>query len=252
MNSAAYAAQPDFAKVVLFAMAARYQGHNNGDLSLAIKDARALGVAHAWKLYAGINLLKKGDLIECTRQGKLERGTKLCSLFALTWRGIDAPPEGVAYDGGISICSIPGNAWAKWEKPADWAQIIRSVTAANHGRNKIPVSTTLGKGRSTTLGTEDAKTDQPPWVKETSFSVPTVVDTSKTLAGGAVNKPGSGAHAPNSALSPAPLSRAAQSAKKLLATLPHLSDADLAKICHIDIKDAQTAREAISNPRGDA
>lgn len=182
MNSAAYAAQPDFAKVVLLAVAARYHGRNNGDLSLAIKDARVLGVAHPWKLYAGINLLRKGDLIECTRQGRLERGTKLCSLFAVTWRGIDAPPDGVAYDTGISSCAIPSHAWAKWEKPATWIQTVREVTIANHGRNKIPVSTTLGKGRSTTLGKGKPKTDQPPWVKESTISVPRVVDTSKTLA----------------------------------------------------------------------
>jgi hypothetical protein len=194
MSSVAYASQPDFSKVVLFALAARYHGHNNGDLSLTIKDARALGVGHPWKLYAGLNLLNKADLIEYTRQGKLERGTKLCSLFALTWRGVDKAPDGVVYDACVSVCPIPSNRWARWEQPEDWAKTVRHVTTINHGqkkdskliaeRKRISVSTSVGKGRSTSVGTEGAKTDQLAWVKEQALSAPTVVDTSKTLGGG--------------------------------------------------------------------
>jgi len=183
MGSAAYRAQPDFAKVVLFAMACRYHGHNNGNLSLPIKDARALGVAYPWKLYAGLKLLTLAQLLECTRRGRLERGTKLCSLYALTWRPIDEAPDAVSYDAGITKTVLPRNDWAKWERPFEWTMTIKEVSKANHGRSKNPVSTTLGKGRSTTVGTEETKTDQPRWVKETSISVPRVVDTSETSPG---------------------------------------------------------------------
>lgn len=87
MNSVAYAAMPDYGKTVMFALACRYHGHNNGDLSLPFSEARELGVAYQWKLYAGLQLLRKSGLVELTRQGKLERGTKVCSLYSLTWRG---------------------------------------------------------------------------------------------------------------------------------------------------------------------
>jgi hypothetical protein len=99
----------------------------------------------------------------------------------VTWRGIDAPPDSVTYDAGISICPLPSNIWARWEKPADWAPTVREVARLNHGRAADSVSTTVGKGRSTTVGKVDAKTDQPRWVKETTISAPPVVDTSKTL-----------------------------------------------------------------------
>jgi hypothetical protein len=188
LNSAAYDAQPDFAKVVLVAMAARYQGYNNGDLSLTIKDARALGVSQKYKLYAGLSLLKQADLIECTRQGLLTKGTKICSLYALTWRGMNPPPDDVNYDAGISISPLPSHTWAKWQKPPDWMSIVRKETRKYHGRTDCKFdgtadsgTTTVGNGRATTVGTVDTKTVQPPWVKETTISVPRVVVTSKTL-----------------------------------------------------------------------
>jgi hypothetical protein len=194
MSSVSYGAQPDYAKCVLFALACRCNGHNNGDLSLPFSEARQLGIAHQWKLFAGLQLLRKAGLILCTRQGQLQRGTKLCSLYALTWRGIDAAPPGVAYDAGLGPCPIASNAWAKWDKPAQWLETIREVTRANHGRSKIPVSTTLGKGRSTTLGANATKTAQPRWGTESANTAPTVVDTSKTLGrGDHVN--GAGLHA---------------------------------------------------------
>ena len=183
LGSLAYNALPDFGKVVMFAVAVRYHGYNNGNLSLTIADARSYGVAYPWKLYAGLQLLRRTELILCTRQGRLERGRKLCSLYAVTWRSIDPPPEGVSYDSGASTSALASNSWARWEKPEQWMQTVREVTRKNHGRPKNPVSTTLGKGRSTTVGTEETKTDQPRWVKETSISVPRVVDTSETSPG---------------------------------------------------------------------
>ena len=184
MTSAAYAATPDFAKSVLFAVACRYNGHNNGDLSLPYSEARQLGVAHQWKLYAGLQLLKKTGLIVCTRQGKLERGSKVCSLYAVTWRGIDAPRDHVSYDAGLSVCPIAGNDWARWVKPAEWLKTVRKVVAANHGRKKNPVSTTMGKGRSTMVGAADPVIAQPPGGTESTLVAPPMVDTSKTPPAG--------------------------------------------------------------------
>jgi hypothetical protein len=184
MNGVAYAAVPDYAKMVLFALACRFHGHNNGDLSLVPADAATLGVRQRWKLYAGLSLLRQADLIQCTRQGRLQSGTKLCSLYALTWRGINVAPNDVLYDGGVSVCPLATNAWAKWKQPDGWAEIERSARRANHGQAKIPVSTTTGNGRSTTGGDGKAASDQPRGVQESPNSVPRVVDSSKTQGGG--------------------------------------------------------------------
>jgi hypothetical protein len=213
MNSAAYGAMPDFSKAVMFALACRYQGHNNGDLSLPFSEAHKLGVAHQWKLYAGLQLLRKAGLVEMTRQGKLERGTKVCSLYSVTWRGIDDPPAGVTYDAGIAAKPLPSNDWVRWTRPANWAAIVREVTNAHHGKKKPsrllrreakrrstavgamaklnPVSTTVGAGRSTAVGAMEPKTAQPAWVLERGFVAPTLVDTSKTPPSRTVRSNGS-------------------------------------------------------------
>ncbi len=243
-TSAAYGAQPDFAKVVLVAMAARYHGRNNGNLSLIQTDARTLGVEQAWKLYGGLNLLKQCELIQCTRQGRLERGTKLCNLFALTWRGIDPAPDGVWYDAGISPCPLPNHAWAKWEKPENWAAIVRKVKRANQGKELIPVSVTGVIGGSTTGVIGKAETDQPRVLQETTFPAQPVIDTSKILAGGTWGKRMNTKRSPRSASNQAPLSTPIDRARKLIAKLPHLTNADVAKIARVELADVQTAREA--------
>ena len=190
MRSTAYAAQPDFAKAVLFAVACRFGGHNNGNLSLPFSEARDLGIAYQRKLYAGLPLLRKAGLVAMTRQGKLERGTKVCSLYAITWRAINRAPDGVSYDAGILPSVVPTNDWAKWEQPTDWAQIVRQKSRAHHGQirsptvgatTKInPVSPTVGAGRSPTVGATMPTIAHPPWVQEGAFIAPTVGETSKT------------------------------------------------------------------------
>ena len=185
LESIAYLSLTDWARTVLVALLAQYNGANNGTLALPFSQAKLLGVSAQWKLYAGLRLLVAADLIVCTRQGRLEAGTKLPSMYAVTWRGIDEPKDGVTYDAGRGPCPLPSNAWARWTKPQDWREHCRKVARENHGRKKIPVSTTVGKGRSTTVGARGAKTAQPLWVKERASVAPSVVDTSKTLAVGA-------------------------------------------------------------------
>ena len=155
MRSAAYAALPDFAKPTLFALACQYNGHNNGNLSLPYREAKALGVSAQWKLYAGLRLCEWTDLVVCSRRGKLDRGTKLPSLFAFTWRGVD--DTGTAYDHGTSVCPIPSHTWVQWLRPDDWQQRVQSVQRQMRGGSRyatetphIPLS---GNGRSSLLGT---------------------------------------------------------------------------------------------------
>jgi hypothetical protein len=188
LESVAYLALTDWARTVLIALIVQFHGMNNGTLALPFSQAKNLGVSHPWKLYAGLRLLEAAELILCTRRGRLEGGTKLPSLYAVTWRGIDEPKEVVAFDGGIGPCPIPSQRWARWEKPADWREQCRKVARENHGREKNPVSTTRGYGRSTTHGSRRAKTDQPVVDMERANLAQPMVDTSKTSAVGAVQK----------------------------------------------------------------
>jgi hypothetical protein len=189
MQSQAYRAQPDWSKPVVFALACRYHGNNNGDLSLTLSEARKLGVAHQWKLYAGLKLLREAGLIEMTRQGLVYQGKKLCSLYAVSWRGIDKPPDGVSYDAGIVWSPLPDNGWARWEMPAKWRQLVKDVARANHGQKKKPLSPTVGANRSPTVGATNLDIAQLRGVTETPSVAPTVVDTSKTLGRGPKDKP---------------------------------------------------------------
>src|SRR5437868_9612468 len=75
MEHESYHALPDWARSVLFTVAARYNGNNNGDISVPYREAKRLGINAQWKLFAGIRLLEYTDLILCTRRGRLERGT---------------------------------------------------------------------------------------------------------------------------------------------------------------------------------
>jgi hypothetical protein len=203
LTSPAYCAQPDFAKVVLVALSARFNGHNNGDLSLIPKSARERGVSQEWKLYCGLALLRKADLIRCTRQGLIIGGARrICGLYALTWRGIEASPEGVAYDDGVSVCPIPSHAWVKWERPADWEKKVRQAKRAAQGKSKA--ATTTGVDARTYTGVaEKAKAGHTRVGEETAFPVQPMAVSSKTQvvedAGPALRN---GGHAPKSDPSP--------------------------------------------------
>jgi hypothetical protein len=204
IESDAYHALPDWARSVLVALACRYNGANNGNLSLTMSDARRLGVPAQWKLYAGLRVLELADLIQCTRRGRLEKGTKLCSLYALTWRGID-PCEGIEFDAGIKPIPIPSHAWAKWTRPDDWADVLKAINRKNRGR-KNPVTIRDGQGRITRDGAVNGKTASHVMDKGRRFIAPPMMDTSKNSPQGAAK------------------------VRKAMAQFPLLGDSDIARI----------------------
>lgn len=240
MESVAYHAQPDWARTVLFALACRYQGHNNGDLSLTFSVARRLGIAAQWKLYAGLKVLERADLIITTRRGRLERGKKIASLFALTWRGIDAC-EGVQFDPGISSCPLPSNAWVKWQRPADWPSVCSQIARYMRGRKTaIPDSTHDGEGRSTHDGATHLDIAPHMMEEETMVSAPHRVETSKT--------PGRGpqfSRASDFQLQRVPPEKkAVEKIEKLDSVQLHLTHADIAKITGESVEPVQQLRRA--------
>ncbi|MBX5463816.1 MAG: hypothetical protein IRZ28_22350, partial [Steroidobacteraceae bacterium] len=181
LESDAWTALPDYAARTLIALLPEYHGHNNGCLGLTASQARKRGLHH-WKLYGGLKVLALAQLIVCTRRGRLENGTKLPSLYAVTWKGIDEPRDGVVYDEGISACPIPRHDWTKWQRPADWRKTCQRIAQEMRGTTKKSVSTLYGYGRSTQCGSDARKVAPHSVDMETRFSAPHSVDTSKTSA----------------------------------------------------------------------
>lgn len=182
MQSAAFHALPDWAKSVLFALAARFNGHNNGNLCLTFKDAKSLGTTAQWKPYAGLKVICLTGLIECTRRGRLDRGKKLPSLYAVAWRGID-PCEGITFDYSISAKVLPRSEWARWEKPQDWQNTIKKIKNDNHGSSSKKFQT-QPRGvidHSTTQGVTRNETAHPCGVIDKALTAPPMVVTSKNL-----------------------------------------------------------------------
>jgi hypothetical protein len=87
LNSSLFIALSPHAVKLLIDVAAQYRGDNNGDLSLAWKLMQPRGWRSETTLHkAKRELLDAGFLYE-TRKGQRPN---LCSLFALTWRTLDA------------------------------------------------------------------------------------------------------------------------------------------------------------------
>lgn len=264
MNSMAYSVQPDYAKCVLFALACRCNGHNNGNLSLPFTEAKQLGIAAQWKLYAGLRLLTIAQLTQRTRKGSAKGGRKYANLYALDWRGIDAV-DGLQYDCDINVCPLPRNAWARWEVPANWRETVKQVATVNHGQSKILRSTTLGNGRSTTLGNEEGSTAQPCWGMETPFTVPSVGVPSKILVAAHTANPPAAAsdsksRSQSSRLKPLKPERVrgrGQASErndpdldrrvgKLIGLQPHLTDREIGRIFGIESARIAAIRESLT------
>ena len=135
LESDAYRAIPHWCVRVMLALVAQYAGSRNGSLALPWTEAQRLGVSTQAQLYSGLRVLEAAELIACTRRGYLRDGRQLASLYALTWRGIDAPsPAGVVYDSGISECPLPTNRWANWTRPALWDDYGRDTRRRASGK----------------------------------------------------------------------------------------------------------------------
>ena len=162
LESEAYRALPPPAVVVLLALAVQYYGTRNGSLALTWADAPALGVRSQAQLYGCLRILEAADLIHCTRRGLLRGGRQLPNLWALSWRPIDEAAAGVTYDTGTSISPTPTNAWARWKKPADWDEIVRTIRRRAKGTLKIADSP-RGETATHPVGSGKGQIPLPPW-----------------------------------------------------------------------------------------
>jgi hypothetical protein len=178
LESAAWNALLDWARVGLFGIAVQYNGWNNGCLALPFSQAKLVGIHHQWKLYAGFRVLSECGLVVCTRRGRLEAGKKLPSLYAVTWQCINGARDDVIFDHGIATSKEPLHTWAKWKRPPNWIHWMRTVARENHGREKNPDSTTGYAGRST-MGVLKSSLSAQPGVEPNGHSAAQpLVDTS--------------------------------------------------------------------------
>ena len=233
-ESAPYNAQTDWSRTVLFALLPQYHGHNNGLLGLTFPEAKTLGVHAQWKLYAGLKLLCQSDLIVCTRRGRLQAGEKLPSLYAVTWKGIDEPKEGVVYDFGINVSPIPSHRWAKWQKPDHWQKLVKNIERVARGRRPkenpyTPRDVEAAPHVMCDVGNSRASRE----AKETHLSAHHVVVASKTSAGGNAVSMVAGT-----------VDRAIA---HLIAQHSHLLDGDIARACDTDAMRVASIRARLAD-----
>ena len=80
---------PNLAFRILVVAAAEFNGHNNGDISLARPILAEYGIARSGAVQKAIDLLKERGLLIQTRQGGLGQ----CSLYALAWEPLTEKHE---------------------------------------------------------------------------------------------------------------------------------------------------------------
>ena len=105
MDSPNWKALPTRAIKLVCDLGRQYRGKNNGDLSAAWTVMRKRGWKSRDTLDAAIKDALRFGLLEKTRQGGLHK----CSLFALTWHGIDEC--GGKLD--VSASRLPSGLWKR-------------------------------------------------------------------------------------------------------------------------------------------
>lgn len=134
MDSPAYVSLPHHARSVLLLLASKYRGNNNGDLSITKPEAKKKGISN-WELASGLELLQLTGLIAKTRQGKVLEGKGVCTLYQLTWRGLDPSDK---YDIPTIMPRSPNNEWALWKRPDDWQLVLRTIKRRAQGKTQQP------------------------------------------------------------------------------------------------------------------
>lgn len=77
---------------LLLALAAQYNGHNNGNLCAASSVAKLYGFKSGDTLARAIAGLLEAGLIIRTREGMFQGAGSKCALYAIAWKPIDACP----------------------------------------------------------------------------------------------------------------------------------------------------------------
>ncbi len=204
MESAAFHAVTPMSRCVLQALAAQYTGGNNGRLTLPLTAAARLGIRSKDSLVKGLHELARVGLVEVTHQGGLPPHG--CSRYALTWRGID-PAEGAGL-----VAAPPSHRWTKYTGPAIRREPPKRAecVAAAHGEIGTTSGPSIGPHRS-----DHRTTEAPQWSDHRTTEAVSLVrpsDPSEISGGGTPS----------------------DKVRRLLYTLPDLSDHEVARIAHTD------------------
>lgn len=128
INSAAWDALTGPEMKLLMIFAGKHNGKNNGNISCSWKEMNGRGFVSKDTLARALaGVIAKGFVMK-TRQG----GRHSCSLFAITWKGID--PCDVPLD--IKPSPAPSNAWRDWRPTSD-----APAPTIGAGEGKIPAPT---------------------------------------------------------------------------------------------------------------
>ena len=106
--SSAIKTLPNLAFRIFVIAAAEYNGHNNGDISLARPILTQYGVARSGAVQKAIDLLKERGLLIQTRQGGLGH----CSLYALPWEHLTEKTGKL----DRPLPKLPDNSFMHWEE----------------------------------------------------------------------------------------------------------------------------------------
>lgn len=120
--SPAISSLPNLAFRLLVIATAEFNGHNNGDISLARPILEQYGVARSGAVQKAIDLLRDRGLLIQTRQGGLGQ----CSLYALPWEPLAERTE--KFDRPLP--RLPDTSFMRWSENQNAGAL--EVQARNH------------------------------------------------------------------------------------------------------------------------
>ena len=138
LKSDAYRWLPHFARSVLFSVASRYRGFNNGGLELTVKTALEQGINKS-ELYAGLRLCMKVGLLRQTSPGKRRSGKGIPAKYAITWRAMNDFPVL-----NLIASERPGDEWQSFVADAPrprsltQSEILLGIRREKRNRNPLP------------------------------------------------------------------------------------------------------------------
>lgn len=97
---------------LLVALAAQYNGHNNGNLCAALSTLKRYGLNSSDVISRGLLALLEVGLIIKTRDGYFNGGHSQCALYAIAWKAInDCPGKGLTVQATLAPprCFLPAN-----------------------------------------------------------------------------------------------------------------------------------------------
>jgi hypothetical protein len=141
LDSAEFARLTTGARSLLLLFARRYNGHNNGNLEMTVRQFKAAGLGSEPTMRKYIAELVNGGWIVVTRYGGMRCGP---NLYALTYLGIQ--DTNIEYDDPYKADTVPLHLWK--DAKAD-QRVMRRTPRMESGLHRLP-TVSAGSSRKTT------------------------------------------------------------------------------------------------------